>query len=152
VAVTFAGVGEQEQVWAGHAAYIDAVHRCLQRREVNVTLARTGRHQDVRHAELHIRPAPDMVATPVPDEAFLDWDEENGWSLGLRRDPASLAIVSPVYKGLSVLPDPEDVASWVVVLLAHPELTPDREDHPFRDHAVEDPEFEAQLARYVPGR
>ena len=68
------------------------------------------------------------------------------------RDPVTLALLSPVYKGLSVLPDPDDVASWVVVLLTHPELTPSREDHPLRDHAVEDPEFEAQLARHAPGR
>jgi hypothetical protein len=150
--VRFAGVGEQERVRAGHAAYVGAVQRGLEEREVIVTLTRTGSSQGVRNAELHLRPDPDMTATPFPGEAFLDWDEEKGWSLGLRRDPVTLAVLSPVYKGLSVLPDPDDVASWVVVLLAHPELTPSREDHPFRDHAVEDPEFEAQLARYGSGR
>jgi hypothetical protein len=93
-----------------------------------------------------------MATTPVPEEAFLGWDEENGWSLGLRRDPVTPAVLSPVYKGLGVLPDPDDVASWVVILLTHPGLTPSREDHPFRDHVVEDPEFEAQLARYESGR
>ena len=50
-----------------------------------------------------------------------------------------------VHKGLSVVPDPEDVAAWAVVLLTHPELTPRRENHPFRDHMVVDPAFEAQL-------
>jgi hypothetical protein len=81
----------------------------------------------------------------------MRWDEENGWSLGLRRDLATGAVLNPVYKGLGVLPDPEDVASWVVVLLTHPELTPSREDHPFRDSGDADYEFEAQLARYAPG-
>jgi hypothetical protein len=150
--VRFAGVGEQERARAGHAAYIGAVQRGLEEREVTVTLTRTGSSQGVRNAELRLRPVADMTATPVPEEAFLGWDEENGWSLGLRRDPVTLAVVSPVYKGLGVLPDPDDVASWVVVLLTHPELTPSREDHPFRDHAVEDPEFEAQLAWYGSGR
>lgn len=150
--VRFAGVGEQERVRADHAAYIGAVQRDLEEREVIVTLIRTGGSHGVRNAELHLRPIPDVTATPVPEEAFLDWDEENGWSLGLRHDPVTLAVLSPVYKGLGVLPDPDDVASWVVVLLTHPELTPSREDHPFRDHAVEDSDFEARLARYGSGR
>ena len=149
MAVTFAGMGQPERVRADHAAYIGAVHRCLQERDVSVTTTSTGSH-GLRNAELHLHPDVDAFADPVPEEAFLAWDEENGWSLGLRRDPKTLAVVSPVFKGLSVLPDPDDVASWVVVLLTHPELTPSREDHPFRDHAVEDPGFEAQLARYAP--
>jgi hypothetical protein len=149
--VRFASVDEQERVRAGHAAYIEAVRCGLEEQEVLVTLALTGSDQGIRNAQLCIRPAPEMTAASLPAEAFLDWDEENGWSLGLRRDPATLAVVSPVYKGLGLLPDPEDVASWVVVLLTHPELTPSREDHPFRDHAVEDLEFEAQLARYASG-
>jgi hypothetical protein len=37
-----------------------------------------------------------------------------------------------------------------VVLLAHPELTPSQEDHPFRDHVVADVAFEDELARYAP--
>jgi hypothetical protein len=152
VTVRFAGVDEQERARADHAAYISAVQRGLEEREVIVTLTRTGSSQGVRNAELHLRLVPDMTATPVPEEAFLAWDEENGWSLGLRREPVTLAVLSRVYKGLGVLPDPDDVASWVVVLLTHPELTPSREDHPFRDHAIDDPEFEAQLARYGPGR
>ena len=69
---------------------------------------------------------------------------------GTASDPVTFALINPVYKGLGVLPDPEDVAAWVVILLTHPELTPSREDHPFRDHAVEDPAFEAALARYAP--
>ncbi len=150
-AVTFAGMGERDQVRAGHAAYIGVVLRCLRERGVSVAATSTGCSHGLRNAELHLQPDAAAFATPVPEQAFLAWDEENGWSLGIRRDPATLAVLNRVYKGLSVLPDPEDVALWVVVLLAHTELTPSREDHPFRDHAVEDHEFEAQLARYAPG-
>jgi hypothetical protein len=149
VTVTLAGMGER--VRADHAAYIDAVLRCLQERDVSVT-ARASSGQGIRAALLHIRPDPEAFATAVPEEGFLAWDEENGWSLASRWDPGALAPRSPVYKGLGVLPDPEDVATWAVVLVTHPELTPDRQDHPLRDHAAEDPEFEAQLARYAPGR
>jgi hypothetical protein len=116
---------------------------------MDVTQVRAGGVGSLRNADLQLRPDADALAAPVPAEAFLGWDEENGWALGSRRDPATLALINPVYKGLGVLPDPVDVATWVVVLLTHPELTPSREDHPFRDHAAEDPAFETQLARYA---
>jgi hypothetical protein len=59
-------------------------------------------------------------------------------------------VASDVRKGLSVVPDPEDVAAWAVTLLAYPELTPSREDCPVRDHSIADPDFWARLAAYVP--
>lgn len=149
-AVTFADMSEPGRR-AGHAGYIEAVRRSLEKNDVDVTSARIGDRAQVRSAELHIRPAAGAFAAPVPAEAFLRWDEENGWSLGLRRDLATGVVLNPVHKGLGVLPDPEDVAAWAVVLLTHPELTPSREDHPFRDSAVADHEFEAQLARYASG-
>jgi hypothetical protein len=149
-AVRFAVMGEPGQVRAGHGAYIAAVRRSLEEGDVVVTSARIG-DLGVRSAELHICPASGAFAAPVPAEAFMHWDEENGWSLGLRRDLAMGAVLNPVYKGLGVLPDPQDVASWAVVLLTHPEVTPSREDHPFRDSAIADHEFEAQLARYASG-
>ena len=148
--ITFVDVGDPGQVRAGHGAYITAVRHSLEERDVQVTSARIG-DLGVRTAELHIRPVSGTFATPVPAEAVMHWDEENGWSLGLRRQPAMSSLLNPVYKGLGVLPDPEDVASWTVVLLTHPEMTPSREDHPFRDSATADREFEAQLARYAPG-
>jgi hypothetical protein len=151
VLATFTSVSEPARSFTGHFAYINAVHDCLQERDIRVSATMEVTSRGPRNAQLRLRPAPDAFADPVPGEAFLYWDEENGWSLGLRHDPATLAIVSPTFKGLGLLPDPEDVASWVVVLLTHPELTPSREDHPFRDHTVDDPEFEAQLSQYAPG-
>jgi hypothetical protein len=78
--------------------------------------------------------------------ASMSWDEENGWSVSVRRE----SLTSQVHKGLDVVPEPGDVAAWAAVLLAHPELTPSRDDHPFRDHRVADPVFEALLAAYPP--
>jgi len=86
-------------------------------------------------------------AERVPPEASAIWDENNGWSLLVRDGP----LANHVHKGPGVVPDPEEVAAWAVDLLAHPELTPGRDDHPFRDHSAADSEFEAQLARYAPG-
>jgi hypothetical protein len=73
------------------------------------------------------------------------WNEENGWSLSVRRQ----SIDYQVCEGLDVVPDPDDVVAWVVVALAHPELTRSYEDGPLRSHSVSDPEFEARLARYA---
>jgi hypothetical protein len=79
----------------------------------------------------------------VPAEAQAFWDEENGWSLA-RRGP----LGSRISKGLDVLPEPDDVATWVVVALTHPELTPSYDDQPFRARSVSGPDFEARLAGY----
>jgi hypothetical protein len=90
------------------------------------------------------------VAAEGRGDASLCWDEEDGWSLRVRLDESDLSSGVPVYKGLGVVPEPEDVAVWVAVLLAHPEVTPSREDHPFRDHLTQDRAFEELLARYSP--
>ena len=100
-----------------------------------------------REATLTLRPDSAAFAERLPEEVSASWDEDDGWSMLVRRD----SLVSQVHKGLGVLPDPGDVAAWAVVLLAHPELTPSYEDHPFRDHAVADSGFEQELARYARG-
>jgi len=133
---------------AGHAPYIAAACRAIETRGILVVDVRTtassgGRRQ----ATLLLRPDEAAFAERLPVEASATWDEEDGWSLAVGDVPSA----SRVHKGLAVVPDPEDVAAWIEVLLAHPELTPSREDHPFRDHSVADPGFEAQLARYAPG-
>jgi len=133
---------------ADHAFYVEAVRRGIEEHDVRVAdvqlvVARDGR----REATLVLRPDAEVYLERVPEEASASWDEDNGWSVLVRQG----SLVNQVCKGLGVLPDPEDVAAWVVVLLAHPELTPSDEQHPYRDHAVVDPEFEDELARYAPG-
>jgi Family of unknown function (DUF6292) len=131
---------------ADHARYITAIRGAVEARDIRVTDMQVSASPDGRReAVLTLRPDSEAFAERVPEAASASWDEDNGWSIGVRGGlPAGR-----VHKGLSVLPDPEDVAAWVVVVLAHPELTPSYEDHPFRDHEVADPEFEVQLARYA---
>jgi len=131
----------------GHAPYIAAACRAIETRGILVADVRTTASSGGRReATLLLRPDEAAFDEQVPAAASATWDEEDGWSLAVGAAPE----VSRVHKGLGVLPDPEDVAAWVEVLLAHPELTPSREDHPFRDHSVADPGFEAELARYAP--
>jgi hypothetical protein len=132
----------------GHAPYIAAACRAIETRGILVADVRTTASSGGRRAAtLLLRPDETAFAERVPAEASAAWDEEDGWSLAVGGAPEA----SCVHKGLGVVPDPEDVAAWIEVVLAHPELTPSREDHPFRDHSVADPGFEAQLARYAPG-
>jgi hypothetical protein len=147
VRARFGAVGAQEQNRADHAPYIAAVRRGIEARDIRVTDVQVVTSEGRREATLTLRPDEDAFAERLPREASASWDEDNGWSMLVCHE----SITSHVHKGLDVVPDPEDVAAWAVVLLAHPELTPSYEDHPFRDHSGTDPEFEAQLARYAPG-
>ncbi|MGH3217938.1 MAG: DUF6292 family protein [Streptosporangiaceae bacterium] len=132
---------------ADHSAYIAAVCRGIEARDMRVAdLQVTTSADSRREASVVLCPDADAFAERVPGEATASWDEDNGWSLLASADSPA----TQVHKGLGVLPGPEDVAAWAVVLLTHPELTPSREDCPFRDHSVPDPEFEAHLASYVP--
>lgn len=144
----FCVVSAQEHGRADHAPYIAAVCLRIETRDIRVTEVRVTTSDDGRReASLILHPNHAAFAEQLPEQASASWDEENGWSMLARREP----ITSRVYKGLGVVPAPGDVATWAVVLLAHPELTPSYEDHPFRDHSEVDPSFEAQLARYAPG-
>src|SRR6266851_2750829 len=147
VGATFCAMGAQKHR-ADHAPYIAAVRRGIETRDIRVTDVQTSMSGDGRRqAILTLRPDDAAFAEQLPGEASASWDENNGWSLLVHHE----SLASRVHKGLGVVPDPEDVAAWAVVLLAHPELTPSYEDHPYRNHSVADPDFEAQLARYAPG-
>jgi hypothetical protein len=141
-------MNEQASSRTSHAFYIEAVRRGIEEHDVRVADVQVGTARDGRReATLVLRPDAEAYLERVPQEASASWDEDNGWSVLVRHG----SLVNRVYKGLGVLPDPEDAVAWVVVLLAHPELTPSYEEHPYRDHAVADPGFEDQLARYAPG-
>jgi hypothetical protein len=145
VTVTVASMSAQDNR-SDHAPYIAAVCRSIEARDIRVTdIQATVSGEGRREAALALRPDESAFAERVPGEASASWDEDNGWSL-LVRDGS---VANQVHKGLGVLPDPDDVAAWAVVLLTHAEITPSREDHPFRRHSLADPEFEAWLARYT---
>ena len=145
VVVTVRGMGAERHVRADHGPYIQAVCAGIEARDVRVDGRDTGMSPGRgRTARLTLRPELEAFAEPVPAEAVAFWDEENGWSLQAGPQPEG----GQVSKGLAVLPDPADVAAWVVVALAHPELTPSYENGPLRAHGVADPGFEARLARY----
>jgi hypothetical protein len=145
---TVLGMSAQDHDRAEHEHYIAAARRRIEACDIGVTAMTVATSGDGRReARLMLRPDESAFAWRLPAEASATWDEDNGWSMLVCHGP----LANHVHKGLGVLPDPEDVAAWAMILLAHSELTPSHEDHPFRDHRARDPEFEAQLARYAPG-
>jgi hypothetical protein len=144
-------VGAQGQGRADHAPYVGAVRRELQARDIWVAEVSVTGQGGRREARMLLHPDQDAFGERVPREASVVWDEGNGWSLAARRDSETLVTGVPWHMGLGVVPEPGDVAAWVVSLLAHPEVTPSREDQPFRNHLAHDREFEVQLARYAAG-
>jgi hypothetical protein len=144
---TVSAVDEASPSKADHAPYIAAVCRDLEARDVWVadTLVWNGR-DGLREATLLLQFDADAFPVVAPGPVRVRWNEEDGWSVLVHGESAA----GRVYKGLDVVPDPEDVAAWVVVALTRPDLTLSREDHPYRDHSVPDASFEAQLAGYAP--
>lgn len=133
-----------------HSAYIAAVRHQLEAQDiatvdVRISVSSEGR----REAAMRLKPGDSAPVDQVPLDASMSWDEEYGWSLLAHYDSIPPVPGSPVHKGLSVLPDPDDVAAWVVVLLARPDVTPSREDGPHRDCSSPEPAFEDQLAGYT---
>jgi hypothetical protein len=110
-------VSTEPHARAGHGPYIRAVCASIEARDIRVAGTDTGTSPDRgRTAQLTLRPDQDAFAEPVPSQAVAFWDEENGWSLQVSPQPEG----GRISKGLAVLPDPADVAAWVVVALAHP--------------------------------
>jgi hypothetical protein len=139
-------VSEQSQSEAEHGPYIRAVGRGIEARDIAVSAVEIGLYGDdeFRWARMTLSPDASEFAGPVVAEATAEWDEESGWSIVL---PGG-ATGHGVLKGQSVLPEPDDVAAWVVVTLTHPELSLSYEDDFWVRPMAED-EFQARLARYA---
>jgi hypothetical protein len=140
-------VSEPSQSEAGHGPYIRAVGRGIEARDIAVSgVVVRGLGEEVRWARLTLRPDRDEFAGAVVAEATAEWDEESGWSLVLPGGSAGQGIL----KGLDQLPDPAEVAAWVVVTLTHPELSLSHE-YDSSAPALGEEEFRARLARYAAG-
>ncbi|CAL9677699.1 hypothetical protein SUDANB95_08026 (plasmid) [Actinosynnema sp. ALI-1.44] len=115
---------------ASHEAYV---------RKVVLALADRGVQADdvevlasaVRRAQMTVTEIEPMgTLWESAQSVRLLWDERNGWSWQVHyvgeQEPRT-----PIFFGLSAVPEPRAVADWMAVSLAHPEVTPSREDGPF---------------------
>lgn len=113
-----------------HRGYVLAVTEALALRGLSVAVALVG-GVAVCHADLEL--------TAGRQTVLLRWDELNGWSChtrGARPAPA-------IWFGVSAVPLPVQVASWVESVLAHPDFRPRRAQGLFVT-----PDLTDRLARY----
>jgi hypothetical protein len=115
-----------------HLGYVVAVKEALILRGLSATVALVG-GVAVWHADL------ELATADRPTAVLLRWDELSGWSCqtrGARPTPA-------ISFGMSAVPLPVQVASWVESVLAHPDFRPRRTHGPFLTA-----DLTARLARY----
>jgi hypothetical protein len=115
-----------------HGSYILAVTEALSFRGLSVTVALVG-GVAVWYADLELATADRQTAV------LLRWDELNGWSCQTRGARSAPAISF----GVSAVPLPTQVASWVESILARPDFRPRRAQGLFVT-----PDLTARLARY----
>jgi Family of unknown function (DUF6292) len=142
--VTLAAVGGWNQFVSDHEPYIAAVCAALARRDIQVSEMALINAERCREAALTLTPDPSAFDCSLPDQPAVFWDEISGWSLIVHRAD----IETEYWEGTKVLPDPDAVAAWAVVVLTHPALELARDRVCFRDKDAADPAFGAELARY----
>ncbi|KWX05861.1 hypothetical protein TH66_00560 [Carbonactinospora thermoautotrophica] len=133
---------------ADHRPYVDAVCAALEAQEIGVGTRWTSATR-LREATVRLAPDPEETAFGEAEEVLLRWTEEAGWFLVAPTVHEGQCLEFPWYMGFGVLPDPDEVAVWVDTLLIRPDLTPSREDGPYRRHTDYDPEFEQALRSYA---
>lgn len=140
---------------ADHRGYIDAVCQALTAAGIGVGKRAFGEGR-VRTATVHLIPPPEgdpeveswaQTFTSALN-VLLCWSEEQGWFLVAPTVRGGNRVASPWFKGFGVLPPPDDVATWVELLLMMPHSTVSMDDGPYRQAAHADPDFEARLAAF----
>ena len=138
---------------ADHRPYIELVRLALLLEDVHVGVAVPGLGR-VRSAAMTVLAPDDDFDDPWhptfanAERVELRWNEEDGWSL-LASYGGGQAGPTIWRRGFGVLLPPEDVASWIDVLLTMPHSSLSRDDGPYRSHQQPDRAFEAVLAAYA---
>ncbi|HTJ66702.1 MAG TPA: hypothetical protein VL551_04165 [Actinospica sp.] len=137
---------------ADHRPYIEVVRLALQLKDTHVATAVPGLGL-MRSAAMTVLP-PDADFDDPWHSTFADaqrvelrWNEEDGWSLAAY--PQDLSKGPTIWRrGFGVLLAPDEIATWLDLLLTMPSASASREDGPYRSHQQPDRAFEAVLAAY----
>ncbi|MBR7827559.1 hypothetical protein KDK95_14670 [Actinospica sp. MGRD01-02] len=135
-----------------HQPYIELVRLALQLKDIHpgATVPSLG---GLRAAAITVLP-PDADFEDAWHPTFADasrvelrWNEEDGWTLAAF--PQDLSNGPTIWRrGFGVLLTPEEVATWLDLLLTMPSASASRDDGPYRSHQQTDRAFEADLAVY----
>lgn len=139
-------------VQSDHRPYIELVRLALQLKEIHpgATVPGLGR---LRSAAMTVLPPDADFEDPwhptFADAAHVElrWNEEDGWALAAFPHDISNGPTT-WHRGFDVLLAPEEVATWLDLLLTMPSASASREDGPYRSHQQPDRAFEAALAAY----
>ena len=102
-----------------HRGYISATQTALGQIGVPARLVRSG-GDAVRHADLVVN------ADRASEQVLLRWDEINGWSLHDRGNGSPA-----IFFGVTAIPSPDELATWVLLSLRHLDVTALRTGQPF---------------------
>jgi hypothetical protein len=139
---------------ADHRPYIETVRIALllEGFYVGVATFNTG---TVRSAAITLLPPDDDSDDPwahtftSAERVELRWNEENGWFLLALHANAEGYLPTIWRRGFAVVLPPDEVCTWLSLLLTMPALSSSQEDGPLRSHQHEDPEFEDSLNEYA---
>lgn len=140
---------------ADHRPYIETVRVALLLKDIQVGTATFNAGQ-VRSAAMTMLPPDDDFDDPWAhtfaraEFVELRWHEEDGWSLlAMHTSDDDKSLPTIWHRGFGVVLPPDEICTWLGLLLTMPALSSSQEDGPYRTHQTHDPAFEACLAAYA---
>lgn len=140
---------------ADHRPYIETVRVALLLEDLHVDAATYG-SGTVRSAAMRLLPPDDdaddswAYTFARAERVELRWSEEDGWSLlALHAADGGGCLPTVWRRGFGVVVPPDEIRTWLSLLLTMPAHSSSQDDGPYRTHQKYDPVFEAALADYV---
>lgn len=139
---------------ADHRPYIETVRATLLMDDIYTGVA-TFSTTRVRSAAMTLLPPDDDFDEPWhhtfahAEHVELRWTEEEGWSVLALHSYGERRLPTIWRYGFDVVLPPDEVRTWLAVLLTMPGIAPSQENGPYRSHQTHDPALEASLAAYV---
>jgi Family of unknown function (DUF6292) len=137
-----------------HQPYIETVRVALLLKDIQIGAAVfTGGR--VRSASMPLTAPEDDADDPwhptfaAALSVRLRWSEEAGWALLALHTSGDTTVPAIWRRGFGVVLPPDEVASWVALLLTMPIAVGSREDGPYRSHQQHDPALEASLSAFA---
>jgi hypothetical protein len=139
---------------ADHRPYIETVRVALLLEDLHVGVAtfNTGK---VRSAAMTMLAPDDDFEDPWAhtfaraERVELRWSEEDGWSLLAMHASGDKHLPTIWRRGFEVVLPPDEICTWLGLLLTMPALSSSQEDGPCRTHQTHDRSFEASLDAYA---
>jgi len=139
---------------ADHRPYVELVRDALLLKDVHIGVPVTGLGQ-VRSAAMTVLPPDEDFDEPWhptfanAERVELRWSEEDGWSLLALHTTDEGPLPTIWRRGFGVVVPPDEIRTWLGLLLTMPSHSSSQDDGPYRTHQKHDPAFEGALAAYA---